>query len=341
MTMSDSTTVEAPVVDPQTAEQPKGPRGLWGGAMFWVLIALVIVAVVASNGVFLRPENLSTVLFQSSVIGVLALAQAFTVICRGLDLSVGATAILAALVVGGASSTEDSFVPHMPLVLAIAAGIGVGLLVGLVNGFLTGRTPVPPFIITLSTYLVVVGVTFLLTGASPVTSPHPLVTKFGDARIGVLPAPVLLWVALVGVSYVLLNRTKYGRMLYAVGGNENAARLSGVRIARVKLMVYATAGVFAAVAGMLFLARTGTVLPSDGGSFMLDSIAAVAVGGISLNGGRGRTRDVVLGVLTLAIASNLMNIIGVSQQIQTGVQGAIILVAVAANLRLASGRQPD
>jgi ribose/xylose/arabinose/galactoside ABC-type transport system permease subunit len=104
----------------------------------------------------------------------------------------------------------------------------------------------------------------------------------------VLPAPVLLWLALVGLGYVLLNKTKYGRMLYAVGGNETAARLSGIRIPRLKLMVYATAGVFAAVAGMLFLARTGTVLPSDGGSFMLDSIAAVAVASVSTVGADAR-----------------------------------------------------
>jgi ribose/xylose/arabinose/galactoside ABC-type transport system permease subunit len=321
------------------AEQPLARKQLPGGAMVWVLVALIIVAVIVSKGVFIRPTNLSTVLFQSAVIGVLAIAQAFAVICRGLDLSVGATAIFSALVVGGASSTEDSFVPHMPLPLAILAGLLLGLAIGSVNGFLAGRTPVPAFIITLSTFLIVVGLTFMATGAAPVTSPNSLIKDFGDARIWVVPAPVLAWVLFIGIGYLLLNKTKYGRMLYAVGGNETAARLSGVRVPRVKLLVYATAGVFASVAGMLFLARTGTVLPSDGGSFMLDSIAAVAVGGVSLNGGKGRIREVVLGVLILAIAGNLMNIMGVSQYLQTAVQGAIILVAVAVNLRLAQGRE--
>jgi ribose/xylose/arabinose/galactoside ABC-type transport system permease subunit len=321
------------------AEKPRSGLRLPGGPMPWVLLALIVLAIALTGGVFVRPSNLTTVLFQSSVIGVLAIAQAFAVIGRGLDLSVGATAISDAMVVGGASSTEDSFIPHLPLPVALLAGMLLGLVIGAVNGVLAGRTPVPAFIITLSTYLAVVGVTFLVTGAAPVNSPHPLIREFGDARIGPVPAPVLVWAAFIGIGYLLLNKTKYGAMLYAVGGNETAARLSGVRVTRVKLLAYAGAGIFAAVAGVFFLARTGTVLPSDGGSFMLDSIAAVAVGGISLAGGRGRIRDVVLGVLILAVAGNLMNLVGISQYVQSAVQGAIILVAVGANLRLAQGRE--
>ncbi|MEW1986723.1 ABC transporter permease [Pseudarthrobacter oxydans] len=310
-----------------------------GGAMLWVLLGLIIVAVILSGGVFIRPSNLSTVLFQSSVIGVLALAQAFAIISRGIDLSIGATAILCAMVIGGASSTEDSFAPHLPLPLAILVGLMIGFAVGAVNGFIAGRFPVQPFIITLAMYLIVVGATFLSTGATPVTSPDPTIKQFGDGLIAdVIPLPILGWVVMIAVGFVLLNKTKYGSMLYAVGDNETAARLSGVPVARVKLLVYGIAGMFAAVAGLLFLARTGTVLPSDGSSFMLDSIAAVAVGGISLSGGRGRIRDVVYGVLILAVISNLMNILGVSVHLQTVVQGAIILVAVAANLRLGKGR---
>ncbi|GAA4717847.1 ribose transport system permease protein [Promicromonospora umidemergens] len=317
-------------------------RSLPGGPMLWVLGALVVVSVVLTDGVFIRPSNLTTVLFQSSVIGVLALAQAFAVLCKGLDLSVGATAILAAMVTGGASSVEATFMPHLPLPLAILAGLAVGLSVGVLNGLVVGFTPVPPFIVTLSTYLLVVGVTFLATGAAPVTEPDERIQGFGDANVLFVPAPVLVWVLFIVLASVLLGRTKYGHMVYAVGGNETAARLSGVSVPRVKIIVYATAGLFAAVAGMLFLARTGTVLPSDGESFMLDSIAAVAVGGLSLAGGAGRVRDVVLGVLVLAVVGNLLNILGVSQYLQTAVQGVIILVAVGATLRLGrrSGATP-
>lgn len=341
MTVSDNISLDTQVGDhPAVAEGLRAGRRLRlpGGTMLWVLLALIVLTVVLTKGVFIRPSNLTTVLFQSSVIGVLAIAQAFAVIGRGMDLSIGATAIFSAMVVGGASSTANSFLPHLPLPVAILAGLLLGLVIGAVNGLLAGHTPVPPFIITLSTYLMIVGVTFLATNASPVNSPHPLIRQLGDARIGLVPAPVLIWVIFVGVGYLLLNKTKYGTMLYAVGGNETAAHLSGIRVARVKLLSYIVAGVFAAVAGMLFLTRTGTVLPSDGSSFMLDSISAVAVGGVSLDGGKGRIRDVVFGVLILAVAGNLMNLMGVSQYLQTAVQGVIILVAVGANLRLAQGR---
>jgi ribose/xylose/arabinose/galactoside ABC-type transport system permease subunit len=299
-----------------------------------VLVLVIVLAVILTQGVFIRPSNLSTVLFQSSVIGVLALAQGFAVLAKGLDLSVGATAILAAIVAGGMSSDSVSFLPTAPLPIALLAALVVGVLVGLLNGFLAGRTTVPPFIITLSTFLLIGGVTYLLTNATPVTQPHPFFRALGDAQILIVPAPVLVWVVFIAIAAVLLGRTTLGGKIYAVGGNDTAANLSGVAVPRVKLAVYAIAGAFAAVAGILFLSRTGTVLPSDGSTFMLDSIAAVAVGGLSLMGGVGRVRDVVIGVLLLAIVGNVMNLLGVSQYLQQSVQGFIILIAVGASLRM-------
>lgn len=323
---------------PQPARGAANRRRLPGGAMVWVLALLIVAAVVLSKGVFIRPSNLTTVLYQTAVVGVLAMAQAYAVISKGLDLSIGATAILAALIIGDSSSADPQFLPHLPLPLAILFGLVVGLLVGVVNGFLAGRTAVPPFIITLSTYLVIVGVTFMLTQGAPVTQPDQMLKDLGDARVWILPVPVLLWFALIIIGHFVLSRTKPGAMLYAVGGNETAARLSGVPVARIKMFIYAAAGVFAAAAGLLFLARTGSVSPSAGSEFMLMSVAAVVVGGIPLSGGQGKIRDVVLGVLILGIAGNLMNLMGISPYLQMAVQGAIILVAVGANQRLAQGR---
>ena len=340
----DSAHVDVAQVSDSADKESARRRQFPGGALLWVLIGLMIVGAIATQGILIRPTNLATVLFQSSVIGILALGQAFVVIGRGLDLSLGANAILCAIVVGSASATADSrggsnFMPPLPLAVAILVGLILGCLIGCVNGFLAGRIPVPPFIITLATYLVLVGVTFLLTGAAPVNNPDPIIIEFGEGRIGILPYSVVVWFVCVAVVYWLLNRTKYGEMLYAVGGNETVARLSGIRIPRVKVFAYAVAGTLAAVAGMMFLARIGTVLPSDGGSFMLDSIAAIAVGGISLTGGVGRVRDVVYGVLIVAVAGNLMNLLGVSVYIIAAVQGLIILVAVGVNVRLSKGRQ--
>jgi ribose/xylose/arabinose/galactoside ABC-type transport system permease subunit len=333
MTISENAAAATDVGNGATGRS--GRRGrLPGGAMVWVLVALVVVAVILSRGVFIRPSNLTTVLYQTSVIGVLAMAQAFTVMNRGLDLSIGATAILTALVIGDASSAQPAFMPHLPLPLAVVVGLLVGVAVGVVNGLVAGRIPIPPFIITLSTFLMIVGLTLLLTRGAPVTQPDPLLRQFGEAKLWILPVPVLLWFALVAIGHLVLTRTTYGAMLYAVGGNEPAARLSGVPITRTKTFVYGTAGFFAAAAGLLFLARTGTVGPSDGGDFMLMSIAAVVVGGIALDGGRGRLRDVVLGVLVLGVADNLMNLLLISPYLQTAVQGGIILLAVGANARI-------
>ncbi|MGK5111825.1 MULTISPECIES: ABC transporter permease [unclassified Geodermatophilus] len=338
MTVSQNLTQPAADSPSQPAGGQANRRRLPGGAMVWVLVLLIIAAIVLSKGVFVRPSNLTTVLYQTAVVGVLAMAQAYAVISKGLDLSIGATAILAALIIGDSSSAEPQFMPHLPLPLAIVLGLLVGLLVGVVNGLLAGRTTVPPFIITLSTYLVVVGITFMLTKGAPVTQPAQLLKDLGEARVWILPVPVLLWAVLIVIGHLVLSRTKQGAMLYAVGGNETAARLSGVPVPRIKIFIYAAAGVFAAAAGLLFLARTGSVSPSAGSEFMLMSIAAVVVGGIPLSGGQGKIRDVVLGVLILGIAGNLMNLMLISPYLQMAVQGAIILVAVGANQRLAQGR---
>ncbi|WP_251454079.1 ABC transporter permease [Microbacterium sp. Marseille-Q6648] len=339
--MSGVTVTNPPSVD---AEAPQDPRkrlrlkALPGGPMLWVLIVVVILAIVITQGVFIRPSNITTVLFQSAVIGVLALAQGFAVLAKGLDLSVGATAVLAAIVAGGMSSDSVTFLPTVPLPLALLAAIGVGVLVGLLNGVLAGYTPVPPFIITLSTFLLVGGVTYLLTNATPVTQPDPFFRALGDAQLFIVPVPVLVWVVFIVLAAVILNRTTLGTKVYAIGGNDSASRLSGVAVPRVKVMVYVIAGVLAAIAGIMFLSRTGTVLPSDGGNFMLDSIAAVAVGGLSLMGGVGRVRDVVIGVLLLAIVGNVMNLLGISQYLQQSVQGFIILLAVGVSFRLSGSR---
>jgi ribose/xylose/arabinose/galactoside ABC-type transport system permease subunit len=225
--------------------------------------------------------------------------------------------------------------PHLGLPLAILVGLAAGAVIGMVNGTVAGRIPVPPFIITLATYLMIVGVTFMLTQGAPSTRPDSFLPKVGAAEVWIVPVPVFLWLALALGGHFALTRTKYGAMLYAVGGNEATARLSGVPVARVKVFIYGAAGFFAAAAGLLFIARSGSVSPSDGSNFMLMSIAAVVVGGIPLSGGRGRIADVVLGVLILGVAANLMNILLISPYLQTAVEGAIILVAVGTNMRLA------
>lgn len=300
-----------------------------------VLVALVVAATVLSRGVFITPDNLTTLLYQNSVLGLLVIGQTFVIITRGIDLSVGATTILAAIVVGAMSSAQQAYLPFIGAGPALAVGLCAALIVGLLNGLAVAGTRIPPFIVTLVMLLVASGVSYLITGGSPISYPAELFVSFGEAKLWILPLPVLAWVAMLVVGHLLLTRTRFGPMIYAVGGNERASFLSGLRVGRILTLVYAVSGLMAGIAGVLFLSRTGYAVPSAGADYLLDSIAAVAVGGVSLAGGRGTLKDALMGVLILAILSNLMNVMLVSPYIQSAVKGAVILFAVAINLRLA------
>jgi ribose/xylose/arabinose/galactoside ABC-type transport system permease subunit len=300
-----------------------------------VLLALILIGALVSGGALLRPGNMVTVLFQAAIVAVLALAQLLVVLTGGIELSVAGTAILTAILMGAISSPAQPFLPYLGVGPAIALGLLVALLIGLFNGLWVAFSRIPPFIVTLATLLLVSGAAYLITGGAPIYEPDQLFERFGQAKLLGLPYPVISWLLLMFAVHLALARTRFGLMLYVVGGNETAARLSGLGVVRLKLLAYSLSGLLAGLGGFLFLARTGYANPSGGGDYLLDSIAAVVVGGVSLNGGRGGVKDVLLGVLILAIVSNLLNIVGVPPTTQSAVKGAIILAAVMLNARLA------
>ena len=304
-------------------------------SMLLVLLLLMIVATIVSEGVFIRPANLITFLYQSSIVGVLAISQTLVILAGGLDLSVAALTILIALVMGAASTDRQSYLPFVGAAPAMGLGLGVATGVGFINGLLVSRSRIPPFIVTLAMFLMVSGCSYLITGGAPIYYPAPLFEAFGQAKLLGIPNPVYVWLGLTLVAQFLLARTRLGAEIYAVGGNERAALLSGLHVRRVKQMVYVLSSLLAGVAGFLFLARTGYAIPSAGGDYTMDSIAAVVVGGVSLTGGRGSIKDALIGVLILAILGNLMNILLISPYIQAAIKGVIILLAVWMNLRVA------
>lgn len=323
---------------PWLASLHKG-SGFWQhNSMLLVLLLLIVVATIVSEGVFIRPANLITFLYQSSIVGVLAISQTLVILAGGLDLSVAALTILIALVMGAASTDRQSYLPFVGAVPAMGLGLGVAAVVGFSNGLLASRSRIPPFIVTLAMFLMVSGCSYLITGGAPIYYPDPLFESFGQAKLLGIPNPVFVWLGLTALAQFLLVRTRLGVEIYAVGGNERAALLSGLRVRRVKQMVYVLSSLLAGVAGFLFLARTGYAIPSAGGDYTMDSIAAVVVGGVSLTGGRGSVRDALIGVLILAILGNLMNILLISPYIQAAIKGIIILVAVWMNLRVAGQR---
>jgi ribose/xylose/arabinose/galactoside ABC-type transport system permease subunit len=308
-------------------------------AMVLVLFAFLIFSTIVSKGIFLRPSNIITILFQTSIVGVISLGQMLVIISGGLDLSVASVAILVAVLMGGTSSLRQQalsfsgFLPFLGLVPAIILGLSAGLIMGLINGLIIAFIGVPPFITTLATMLMASGVAMILTGGAPIYYPAEFFTQFAATTFFGIPAPVYLWFILLAIIGYILHRTKLGAKTYAIGGNERAAIYSGINVKAVKIVLYMLCGLLAAVGGFLFLSRIGSVTLDSGRNLLMQSIAMVVVGGVLLQGGKGGIKEALVGSLILASLSNLMNIMLVNQYIQSAVEGLVILVAVMVNTR--------
>lgn len=313
-------------------------------SMLLILIVFLMICAVVSNGVFLRPSNLITILFQTSIVGVIALGQMLVIISGGMDLSVAAVAILTAIIMGGTSSMRQqalSFsgaLPFLGLVPAILAGLGAAMAIGLINGLIITLTGIPPFITTLATMLMVTGISMILTGGAPIYYPAEFFPNFASKLILGVPAPVYLWFGLLVIVGLLLHKTKFGAKMYAIGSNERAAIYSGINVKAVKVVLYTLCSLLAGIGGFLFLCRIGSVTLDSGRDFVMNSIAMVVVGGVLLQGGKGSIKDALVGALILASLGNLMNIMLVNQYIQSAISGVVILLAVMLNVRINQNR---
>jgi ribose transport system permease protein len=289
--------------------------------------ALMLIAVIAAasllSPVFFTTRNLGNVLAQTAVIAVLAIAQLLVIVTRGIDLSVGSTIALAAVV--GALTFEAA--PSTPLVLL--AMLGTGLAVGLVNGMglVWGRLP-HPFIVTLATLSVAHGLALWLAGGQPHRGMPELVQQIGGGSIGWLPYSTFLVVALALAVLFLTSRVVWGRWIYAVGGNPDAARRSAIPVNRVLISVYALSGLAAGTAAIITSGRLNAGSPTFGELAELDAIAAVVIGGASFLGGRGTVGNALVGAFMIGVIRNAMNLLNVDAFIQPIVIGTVILIAV-------------
>jgi ribose/xylose/arabinose/galactoside ABC-type transport system permease subunit len=253
------------------------------------------------------------ILFQSSIVGVLALGEMLVMLAGGIDLSIAALAVLAAIIMGGAGSERQQ---AMSLSAALPyVGFLPAILIAGVSALLIGFI-VKLRIATLAMALLLSGLGLLLTGGSPIYYPDPFFKNFGESKFLLLPYPVYVFFLLTIFMMFVLSRAKIGVIVYALGSNYRAARLSGLPVTWTALCVYMISGAFAAVAGFLFLARTAFVAPNSGENLLLTAIASVVVGCVSLAGGKGSIRNAFFGVLLLASLSNLMNILLISPHIQ-------------------------
>ncbi|WP_033283890.1 substrate-binding domain-containing protein [Streptomyces sp. NRRL F-525] len=285
-------------------------------------LIVLVIAMSALSGDFLTTDNLLNVGVQAAVTAILAFGVTFVIVSAGIDLSVGSVAALSATVLAW-SATQHG----VPVFLAVVLAIATGIAAGLVNGFLIAYGKLPPFIATLAMLSVARGLSLVISQGSPIAFPDS-VSHLGDTLGGWLPVPVLVMIVMGLIAAFILGRTYIGRSMYAIGGNEEAARLSGLRVSKQKLAIYALSGVFAAAAGIVLASRLSSAQPQAADGYELDAIAAVVIGGASLAGGTGKASGTLIGALILAVLRNGLNLLSVSAFWQQVVIGVVIALAV-------------
>jgi methyl-galactoside transport system permease protein len=312
-------------------------------AIILVLVVLILAIGIIKNG-FLTPENLVNIMRISSVRLIIALGAAGILITGGVDLSAGRTVGLAAVIVASLAQRPDYAskifpnLPYMWIVFPILAAVAAGLVVGFINGIVIAYLQVPAFIATLGTMVIVWGVASLYVdrpplGAQPIGGLRGDFTSLGTGSIGFMPTIILIALLVYFVYWIILSKTEFGKNLYAVGGNLNAAIVSGVNVKRTLVALYSLAGMLYGVAGVLLAARSGGATNNYGSGYELDAIAAAVIGGVSNLGGRGTVSGVLIGVLIFEVLNNGLVVLGVSAYWQQVVKGIIIVVAVAVDIR--------
>ncbi|MBV8153617.1 MAG: ABC transporter permease [Candidatus Eremiobacteraeota bacterium] len=325
-------------VDPHVAAKERTAYWVRVGAAALLLVILVTVVNVASHGAFLQPSNIVRVLRQITYNCVLGVGQTFVIITAGIDLSVGSLVALTG-VVAARYANSVPLTGFLLIASTLVVAVGVGAAAGWVNALPVVKLNLPPFITTLAMLEMALGASFILAHGRPVglNSTDFQNTGIGSFLGGVtnalhlpnVPIPVVWMLVIIAVASVLLTRTRFGRYVFAIGGNEEAARLAGINVGRVKTLVYVISGSCAAIVGFLYMALFSSGSPQTGtGDELLESIAAVVVGGTSLMGGRGSIVGTFFGALLIGVLYNAMNLLNVDSYLQKVVLGAVILLAV-------------
>lgn len=300
---------------------------------YGIFLAFLLLSVILSfsNQYFLTSGNISNILLQTSINGVLAIGMTFVILTRGIDLSVGSVVALAGIVSGSlatTSATAGVFGAPYPPYVAMIAGIIVGLACGTIVGIIVSRFAVPAFVATLGMLSAARGMTLIYGGGKPVPGLTPAFRWIGTGDVFGIPMPVVILACVFMVSWWVLNRTRFGRYIYAVGGNPHAAKTSGINVTRIRFVVYTISGALSGLAGMMLSARTGSALPQAGVAYELDAIAAVVIGGTSLSGGVGRVTGTLIGALIIGVMNNGLDLLGIQSYYQQVIKGALIVGAV-------------
>lgn len=289
------------------------------GILFIFLLLCILLSIITPG--FLSWVNILNVLRQSSIIGIMAIGTTFVIIGGGFDISVGSTLVLTAAMCVGLQY-------YMHWGLAIVLVLIMGALIGLFNGFLAAKIHIPAIIATLGTMTIIRGLAYLYTGGYPLYVEAPDFAFIGTGYLGPIPFPVILLIIMVAFWQFILEKTRLGRYTCALGGNKEAARLSGVQVDYYHILTFVVGGLMAAMSGVVYASRLLSVTPLAGQGYELDAIASTVIGGTSVSGGEGSVVRTLVGVLLLTIIANVFNLMGIHIYVQYVVKGAIILSAV-------------
>jgi putative xylitol transport system permease protein len=302
----------------------------------YLAFVILVVALSFANKYFLTQGNISNVLLQTSINGVLAFGMTFVIITGGIDLSVGSVVALAGVVSASFATTMSVAAapggPY-PVFVALIVGVLVGVASGAIIGPIVARFNVPPFVATLGMLSAARGLTLIYAGGRPVPALTPQYRWIGTGNVFGVPAPVVIFAAVFLLSWFVLARTRFGRYVYAVGGNPRAAKTSGISVVRVRFAVYVISGGLAGIAGMLLAARTGSAVTQAGIGYELDAIAAAVIGGVSLSGGVGRVSGALIGALIMGVMNNGLDLMGIESYYQQVLKGMLIVGAVMLDQR--------
>ncbi|GGF73491.1 sugar ABC transporter permease [Paracoccus acridae] len=314
---------------PRTLSSRIGPVAQRYGILIALAVLCVVLSLVSDN--FLTSRNIINVLRQTSINGILAIGMTFVILTRGIDLSVGSVVAMAGVVSASFATTSAvGFIPGAPYVAAVPLAVGVltGIALGALSGLAVARFAVPAFVATLGMLSAARGLTLIYSGGRPIPALTDGYRWIGTGDIAGIPVPIILFGLVFALSHFVLTRTRFGRHVYAVGGNPHAAKVSGLPVRRIRFLVYVISGGLAAIAGMILTARTGSALPQAGVAYELDAIAAVVIGGTSLAGGIGRVTGTVIGALLIGVMNNGLDLLGVESYYQQVIKGGLIVAAV-------------
>lgn len=291
--------------------------------IFIVLIFIFVFFSITSEA-FLKPSNLINVARQISMLGIASVGMAFVLLLGGIDLSIGSVITLVNIGIAWLMVIGNVH-PVLACIIALIVSTGIGFM----NGLVIAKIKMPPLIVTLSSMIVIEGLAYMLCKGVPIFGFPKGFAFIGQGYIGPIPFPVIVMIIVLSIGAFILNKTYFGRYFYAVGGNEEASKLSGINVNKVKYIVYSLSGFFAGIAGIVMLSRTNSGQVTAGKGFEFDVLTAVVLGGVSVNGGYGKISNVVAGVLIIGILQNGLVLLDVSAYIQMVIKGLVLASAVA------------